>query len=242
MMIDATLWTYFENAGLAVKAVMLILISASVFSWIAIFQRFFFLNEVKKSADQFENQFWSGGDLSQLYSNTRKNLLQGTEVIFQSGFKEFLRMQKQGGFSAEWILQNVRRAMQGAFIREQDKMEKYLPLLAIVGSSSPFLGLLGTVCGIMLTFQSLATAQQATILMVAPGIAEALIATALGLFAAIPAGIAFNRFTMQINRLLNRFDVFQDEFINVLVHQLQQTTSKTSTQVNYEENPAPTHF
>jgi len=220
---DSSLWTYFINASILVKLVMALLIGASILSWTYIMQRSTFLKKMRQSTARFEEAFWAGGDLSKLYAESAKHKsdLEGMEAIFQSGFKEFLRLHKQPNISAEAILASVRRAMNVAQMREQDKMEIHLPTLATVGSTSPFVGIFGTVCGIMLTFRTLAHVQQATISMVAPGIAEALIATAMGLFAAIPAVVAYNRFTTDINRLLNRFDVFQEEFSNILFRQAQ---------------------
>ena len=221
MNIDSSIWSYFINASFLVKMVILLLISASVISWTYILQRMVYLKEIRKATQQFENSFWSGGDLAKLYSDSlqRRTELVGMEAIFQAGFREFLRLHKQVGATAEMMLASARRAMTVAQLQEQDKLEIQLPTLATVGSTSPFVGIFGTVCGIMLTFRTLAHVQQATISMVAPGIAEALIATAMGLFAAIPAVVAYNRFTTEINRLLNRFDVFQEEFTNILVRQ-----------------------
>jgi biopolymer transport protein TolQ len=220
---DSSLWTYFINASFLVKLVMLLLIIASVISWTYILQRTVYLKEVRKTTAEFETIFWSGGDLSKLYADSMKSKddAEGMETIFQAGFKEFLRLHKQAGMTAEAILASARRAMNVAQMRVQDKLEIHLPTLATVGSTSPFVGIFGTVCGIMLTFRTLANVQQATISMVAPGIAEALIATAMGLFAAIPAVVAYNRFTTDINRLLSRFDVFQEEFSNILFRQAQ---------------------
>ena len=224
MNIDSSLLTYFANAGLVVKVVMLLLIFASVISWTYILQRAFYLKSLRKLTANFENTFWSGGDLGELYTANLRNKvgLQGLEMIFQAGFKEFLRLHKQANTSIDAILESAKRAMRVAQMREQDKMELHLPLIATVGSISPYVGLFGTVWGIMLSFRALANVQQATISMVAPGIAEALIATAMGLFAAIPAVIAYNRYATEIGRLLSRFDAFQDEFSNILVRQAQQ--------------------
>ncbi|MEO8402555.1 MAG: protein TolQ [Gammaproteobacteria bacterium] len=228
MMMDSSLWAYFINAGLVVKLVMLLLVGASVLSWTYITQRVFYLKDVRDKTIAFENEFWSGGDLSKLYaeSTKRKTDVQGLEAIFQAGFKEFLRLHKQAGVSAEEIVESGKRAMRGAQMREQDNLELHLPVLATVGSTSPYVGLFGTVWGIMLSFGAMAHVQQATISMVAPGIAEALIATALGLFAAVPAVVAYNRFSTDINRLLNRYDVFQDEFANILFRQAQTSVPR----------------
>lgn len=220
---DASLLNYFLQAGLVVKAVMLLLLTASVFSWAYILQRGFYLSDLAKTLAKFEQAFWSGEDLTKLYAEgtRRKESLEGVEAIFYAGFKEFLRFRKQTSITLDHIIENTKRAMRVAQMREQSKLEQRLPFLAIVGSTSPYVGLFGTVWGIMQAFQALANVQQATIAMVAPGIAEALIATALGLFAAIPAVIAYNRFVTSVNKLLNRYDAFQEEFTNILIRQTQ---------------------
>lgn len=221
---DASLISYFLQAGLVVKCVMLILVAASIFSWTYILQRRSYLKEVNQLGKNFERAFWSGEDLSKLYAEgaKQKGSLEGMEAIFHAGFKEFVRFRKQQSASLELVMENTKRAMRVAQMREQDKLEVSLPFLAIVGSTSPYVGLFGTVWGIMQAFQSLANVQQATISMVAPGIAEALIATAMGLFAAIPAVIAYNRFLTEAGRLMNRFDAFQEEFTNILIRQSSQ--------------------
>lgn len=227
---DASLLNYFINASLVVKCVMLILISASIFSWAYILQRGLYLRDMRRSAQRFERAFWSGEELSTLYAETRhKETPEGIEAIFRSGFKEFVRFRKQTGATLDLIIENTKRAMRVAQMREQDKLETHLPFLAIVGSVSPYVGLFGTVWGIMQAFRALANVQQATISMVAPGIAEALIATALGLFAAIPAVIAYNRFITDIGRLMNRFDAFQEELTNILIRQTQQSPVQLET-------------
>jgi biopolymer transport protein TolQ len=229
MSFDFSILSYFLNAGLVVKCVMLLLITASILSWTFILQRHFFIKDMNDSTSQFEKMFWSGGDLSKMYADTMRHRsgIQGMEAIFQAGFKEFLRLHKQVGVSAESVMESARRAMRVAQMREQDKLEMHLPMLATVGSTSPYVGLFGTVWGIMISFRALAQVQQATVSMVAPGIAEALIATAMGLFAAIPAVIAYNRYSTDINRMLNRFDAFQEEFANILFRQAKMTTQTT---------------
>lgn len=223
MNFDASFLDYFLNASLIVKCVMLILASASIFSWAYILQRTNYYSEVNKATGRFEKAFWSGEDLSRLYAQASNDRYgkEGVEAIFHAGFKEFVRFRKQAGSTLEAIMDNTRRAMRVAHMREQDKLERHLPFLAIVGSTSPYVGLFGTVWGIMTSFRALANVEQATISMVAPGIAEALIATALGLFAAIPAVIAYNRFVTDIGRLSGRFDAFQEEFTNILIRQSQ---------------------
>jgi len=230
--IDSTLFGYFLNAGIVVKCVMLLLLSASILSWTYILQRGFYLKSVRHATLGFEAVFLAGGDLSKLYADSiqHKAKMLGVEAIFQAGFKEFLRLRKQTGVTAETMMENAKRAMRVAQMREQDKLELHLPLLATVGSTSPYVGLFGTVWGIMISFRALASVQQATVSMVAPGIAEALIATAMGLFAAIPAVIAYNRYASEIGRLLNRFDAFQDEFANILFRQAQSSVNKLETQ------------
>lgn len=222
---DSTLLNYFINAGLVVKLVMLLLIGASIFSWMYIFQRAAYIRSIRKATNKFEELFWSGGDLGEFYVQCTKQKahLRGVESIFHAGFREFLRFRKTNNpnLPAEPIIENVQRAMRVEQMKEQDKLETSLPFLAIVGTTSPYVGLFGTVWGIMQSFRALAQVQQATIAMVAPGIAEALIATALGLFTVIPAVVAYNRYASDINRLLNRFDAFQEGFINILFRQLQ---------------------
>ena len=229
---DASLLNYFLNASLVVKCVMLLLATASVFSWTYILQRFFFLKDVNKASNQFEQAFWSGEDITKLYAISDRNSqsLVGVEAVFHAGFKEFLRFRKQPSASINLVMENTKRAMRAAQMRESDKLETHLPFLAIVGSTGPYVGLFGTVWGIMQAFRALANVQQATIAMVAPGIAEALIATALGLFAAIPAVIFYNRFVTDIGRLMNRFGAFEEEFTNILIRQSQaQASQPTST-------------
>ncbi len=232
---DASLLNYFINASLVVKCVMLLLATASVFSWTYILQRAFFLKEVNKASTEFEKSFWSGDDIQRLYAASSRNSqsLNGVEAVFHAGFKEFLRFRHQPDTSINLVMENTRRAMRAAQMREQEKLEVHLPFLAIVGSTSPYVGLFGTVWGIMQAFRALANVQQATIAMVAPGIAEALIATALGLFAAIPAVIFYNRFVTDIGRQMNRFDAFEEEFTNILIRQSQLQTAQP--EANLEE-------
>jgi biopolymer transport protein TolQ len=220
---DSSLFAYFLNAGLVVKCVLLILISASILSWTYIFQRATYMRQMSRSAHQFEESFWEEKNLSKIYADSLKSKsdLQGLQSIFHAGFREFLRLNKPG-VTVPSMLESVKRAMRVVQSQEQDNLEAALPVLATIGSTSPYVGLFGTVWGIMTSFQSLAHVQQATIAMVAPGIAEALIATAMGLFAAIPAAIAYNRYSTEAGRLLNRFDAFQESFMNILFHHAQQ--------------------
>lgn len=219
---QANVLMYFMQAGLVVKSVMMILLIASVVSWTLIFQRAWYFNRKKQVTDAFNRRFWDSSDLSKLYadidSNSDEN--QGMAAIFHAGFKEFVRARKQGTVT----LEPIQRVMQISHAKEAEKLEQHLPFFASVGSISPYVGLFGTVWGIMTSFQALGHAQQATIAMVAPGISEALVATALGLFTAIPAVIAYNRYTTRANILLNRFDLFQEELISLI----EQQTSGTS--------------
>lgn len=223
MVVDQSLWMYFTDAGAVVKAVMLILLAASIISWTFILQRFSYFKRSTRAIKQFEDQFWSGADLNKLYSEIDKKNEEhlGLSHIFHAGFKEFLRLRQQAGISRDAIIEGVQRAMRIASARENEKLELHLPFLASVGSVSPYIGLFGTVWGIMTSFHALGSVQQATIAMVAPGISEALIATAMGLFAAIPAVLAYNRYSSQVERLQNNFETFQDEFSNILQRQSQ---------------------
>ncbi|AUH73142.1 protein TolQ [Legionella sainthelensi] len=218
---QANVLMYFMQAGLVVKTVMLFLAAASITSWTLIFQRAWFFNQKKQLTDAFNRRFWESGDLSRLYADVDSNSdeRQGMAAIFHSGFKEFIRARKQGNV----VIEPIQRVMQITHAKEAEKLEKHLPFFASVGSIAPYVGLFGTVWGIMTSFQALGHAQQATIAMVAPGISEALVATALGLFTAIPAVIAYNRYTTRANDLLNRFDLFQEELISLIEQQSNDT-------------------
>lgn len=220
---NTSLLTFILDAGPLVKMVMALLVAASVVSWAFILQRAVFFRETRRQADLFEDQFWSGGDLSVLFEKLKRQDHEhsGLQGLFYAGFEAFLRTRQQANASPQAILDNVQRAMRIADAREQDKLERHLPFLATVGSTSPYVGLFGTVWGIMTSFQALAgQAQQATIAMVAPGISEALIATAMGLFAAIPAVIAYNRFSSDYERISHTYNTFQEEFIALLSRQI----------------------
>ena len=220
MTAEPSLWSFVANADLVVKTVMLILIAASIASWTIIFQRIGFLKRARQAVRQFEEQFWSGADLQKLYGHlSNRRHRSGLENIFYSGFSEFMRLSQKNGVSPAAIMEGVGRAMRVAQARELEKLESHLSFLATVGSTSPYVGLFGTVWGIMSSFQMIGAAQQASIAMVAPGISEALIATAMGLFAAIPAVIAYNRFSHDVDRLLNQYETFQEEFSNLLHRQ-----------------------
>jgi biopolymer transport protein TolQ len=206
------------NASLLVQLVMLSLVITSFVSWTMIFNKRVMLSQAKKEADKFEGQFWELEDLSPLYkriSNSR-NPATGMEKIFEAGYKEFARLQGQKNIQADAIIEGSQRAMRIAMNKEIDVLETNLSFLATVGSTSPYVGLFGTVWGIMNSFRALGNVQQASIALVAPGIAEALIATAMGLFAAIPAVISYNRYSNDVERLISRYDIFMDEFSSIL--------------------------
>ena len=206
------------NASLVVQLVMLILVVASVVSWTMIFNKRLLLKHSKNDADMFEERFWSSEDLSPLYNRITAGRYEssGMEKIFGAGYKEFSRLQKQESIDPEAVLDGAQRSMRIAMNKEVDHLETNLSFLATVGSTSPYIGLFGTVWGIMNSFQALGTVQQATISMVAPGISEALVATAMGLFAAIPAVIAYNRYSNDVERLINRYGNFLEEFSSIL--------------------------
>lgn len=219
-MLDHTFLNYFFNADLVIKSVMLILLVASIISWTLIFQRSFLLSKTTSLMKKFEQQFWAGTDLSTLYSNVnaKRETPEGLEQIFHVGFREFARL-KQHDFNPDQIMEGVERSMRIAIAKEEDRMEQNLSFLATIGSISPYIGLFGTVWGIMMSFHALGSAEQATIAMVAPGISEALVATAMGLFAAIPAVIAYNRYTNKVGNIVSQYDIFQDELTNILYRQ-----------------------
>ncbi len=218
---DLSFFHLIANASLPVQAVMAILVLASVVSWTMIFKKRTWLNRAKREADQFEDRFWSLEDLTPLYNrvSNKRYRAAGMERLFEAGFKEFVRLQKQEGIVADAVMEGTQRAMRVALNKEIEGLELHLSFLATVGSTSPYIGLFGTVWGIMNSFRALGNVQQATIAMVAPGIAEALVATAMGLFAAIPAVIAYNRFSNDVERLINRYDTFTEEFSSIMHRQ-----------------------
>ncbi len=209
------------QASVVVKIVMLVLVIASLMSWWFIFMKLFSIRRAQREAEQFETEFWGGTDVVGMYqrANSGEYETSGMERIFQAGFKEFLKLKSRPNADMGALLDGTRRAMKANFQRELDYLESHLSFLATVGSVSPYIGLLGTVWGIMNAFRGLANVAQSNLAQVAPGIAEALIATAIGLFAAIPAVIAYNRFTAQIDRLANRYESFMEEFSNILQRQ-----------------------
>ena len=212
------------HASFTVQAVMAMLVLASMLSWYMIVQRFIYFRNAREEMYSFEERFWSGIDLSQLYREGNEkaadgHAILGMESIFRAGFKEFSRLAQQSGMDSEAVLEGSRRAMRVAMLREEERLERHLAFLASVGSTSPYIGLFGTVWGIMHSFRGLANATQATLATVAPGISEALVATAMGLFAAIPAVLAYNRFAAKVEVFSNRYDTFVDEFSSILYRQ-----------------------
>ena len=218
---DLSLLHLIINASLPVQFVMAILLFASMMSWWYIFIKMFALKRTLKVTDSFEKEFWGGGDINAMYQRVSAERESAGEMerIFEAGFREFMKLRRQTGLSVNVIIDVTRRAMRATYQRELDGLESHLSFLATVGSVSPYVGLFGTVWGIMLAFQGLATVAQATLAQVAPGIAEALIATAMGLFAAIPAVVGYNRYTHDIDRLSNRMESFMEEFSNILQRQ-----------------------
>ena len=218
---ELQVWELIMQASWLVKLVMLLLLVASVASWVIIFRKRQVIGAAVKEAESFEEKFWSGADLTAMHESiatTHRNT-RGLEKVFESGFSEFLRMRQQGRMGPNAMVEGAQRSMRIALTRETEELEQHLNFLATVGSTSPYVGLFGTVWGIMTSFHQLANVNQATIAMVAPGISEALIATAMGLFAAIPAVIAYNRFSNQVERLEVRYDNFKEEFSSILQRQ-----------------------
>ncbi|MGA0084883.1 MAG: protein TolQ [Gammaproteobacteria bacterium] len=214
---DLSILRLILEATLIVQLVMLLLVGASVFSWSVIFRKRSILATIKADLERFESEFWASGDLGALYRGIdSRGASRGIESIFRAGFREFARLKQQGNNPSDTLLEGARRAMKAQQIKEMEHMEHSLSALATVGSTSPYVGLFGTVWGIMHAFIGLGSVQQASLQTVAPGIAEALIATAMGLFAAIPAVIAYNRFADQVWRLEMRFDAFIEEFSTIL--------------------------
>jgi biopolymer transport protein TolQ len=218
MTTDMSFLSLVMGASLTVQVVLLLLLAASFVSWSIIFSKRRLIRRTKSASDDFEASFWSGGDLNTLYRSATRE--QGGNVgmssIFESGFREFNRVTQQGDVSPDKVVDECRRAMRVAMMREVDRLEQSLATLATIGSTSPYVGLFGTVWGIMNSFRALGNVQSATLAMVAPGIAEALVATAMGLFAAIPAVVAYNRYADKVVRLEIRYDGFMEEFSSIL--------------------------
>ena len=209
------------HASIPVQLVMLLLLFGSVASWVIIFRKKRVLDRAEREADRFEERFWSGAELSKLYAGAteRNRDVEGLEAIFEAGYREFNRIRQRRGVDSRIQLEGAQRAMRAATSRELDGLEHNLEFLANVGSISPYVGLFGTVWGLMISFQGLANVREATIATVAPGISEALIATAMGLFAAIPAVWAYNRFATKVDRIASRYDAFSEEFASILQRQ-----------------------
>ena len=215
-----SIWSLISEATIPVQLVMALLVAASLASWVIIFQRLITIRAARDELEIFENDFWSGEDLRVIYKEATEReegaVHPGAEQVFVAGFREFTRLSTSKGIDPELVMQGVARAMRVALMREEERLGAYLPFLATVGSTSPYVGLFGTVWGIMNSFRELATVSQASLATVAPGISEALIATAIGLFAAIPAVIGYNRFAAAVDSLMNRYDSFADEFASIL--------------------------
>ena len=217
---DISVLNLFLDAGLVVKTVMIILLIASLLTWIVIVERYNFYKKIKLINDSFLDRFWSGEDLNTLYSEleNHEGPLFGSLGVFKSAFKEFVQISKNKEIT-ELDLEGINRCMRVAIASDEEEMNKHLPFLANVGSVSPYIGLLGTVWGIMTSFQGLSDATQATINAVAPGISEALVATAMGLFAAIPAVIAFNKYTSELETMSQSTLIFSEELASIFYKQ-----------------------
>jgi biopolymer transport protein TolQ len=215
---ELSIWSLVINASLVVQIVMAILVAASFISWVLIFQRVSVYRRAQRKLRAFEDRFWSGVDLGQLYRelNDTADAEDGAEHIFCSGLKEYTRMTQQKNYDPDAVMDAVQRSMRVAIAREEEKLDQHLPFLATVGSTSPYVGLFGTVWGIMNSFRGLANVHQATLASVAPGISEALVATAIGLFAAIPAVVAYNRFSARSETLMSNYETFAEEFSSIL--------------------------
>lgn len=219
---DLSILSLVVNASLVVKCVLGILIVVSCMSWYWIFRKGFAIRAARSATATFEHQFWTGGDLNALYRVASQDRAHAGPLarIFEAGFKEFAKLRGQSSLEASDIIDGARRAMRATYQRELDDLEAHLAFLASVGSVSPYVGLFGTVWGIMNAFRGLSNVGAATLAHVAPGIAEALVATAIGLFAAIPAVVSYNRYAHDIDRLSIRFESFMEEFSNILQRQL----------------------
>jgi biopolymer transport protein TolQ len=218
---DLSIISLIWNASIVVQIVMALLLVVSFMSWYFIFYKLFAIRKARSQTEQFERDFWSGTDLGSLYQSAvnHRHTTGNLERIFEAGFREFMKIRSQSATDPGAMVDGARRAMRATYQREMDRLEANVAFLASVGSVSPYVGLLGTVWGIMHAFRGLSNVQQATLAAVAPGIAEALVATAIGLFAAIPAVVAYNRFAHDVDRLAVRFESFMEEFQNILHRQ-----------------------
>lgn len=233
---DLSVVSLVVRASFLVQLVMITLLLASILSWAVIYLKFHVVKQAKEEAVIFEDQFWSGINLADLYTRVKRvtDENNGMARIFESGFTEYLRIHKQTGVSTEMMLLGVQRSMKVSLAREEERLESNLSLLATIGSISPYIGLFGTVWGIMSSFMALGSVQHASLAMVAPGIAEALIATAMGLFAAIPAVIAYNRYADQVDRLVGAYENFAEEFATILQRQSHQVSEDSEGDVEGE--------
>lgn len=218
---DLSIFTLVSEASLLAQAVMALLLGMSLLSWTYIFRKAFALRQARNQTEAFERDFWGGSDLQDLYRSavSSRHPTGALERVFAAGMAEYMKAQERHASDRTAVLDGARRAMKAAYQREMDALESHLPFLASVGSISPYIGLFGTVWGIMNAFRGLANVQQATLANVAPGIAEALVATAIGLFAAIPAVLAYNRYATDVDRLAVHFESFIEEFSNILQRQ-----------------------
>ncbi|MBF0266404.1 MAG: protein TolQ [Gammaproteobacteria bacterium] len=225
---DMSILALITNASTLVQLVMLGLLIASIIVWTLIFYKWRSMKQMKQDAEVFERRFWSGVDLVDLYKSvsSQRNRTHGIESIFEAGFKEYAKLHNQAGMVPDAVLEGAQRAMRISLSKEVENLESGLAVFATVGSTSPYVGLFGTVWGIMNSFRALGQVQQASMSMVAPGIAEALIATAMGLFAAIPAVVAYNRYMYSVERLESRYEIFMEEFSNLLNRQVHAQQSK----------------
>jgi biopolymer transport protein TolQ len=237
---DLSIFALIMEASPVVQAVMGILILASVVSWTFIFSKWREIKRAEETSEAFEERFWSGIDLADLYRELVKDEYgtEGLENIFMAGFKEFARLRQQANIGPDAVMEGAQRVMRVALNRELDALDERLPFLATVGSTSPYVGLFGTVWGIMNSFRSLGSVKQATLAMVAPGISEALVATAMGLFAAIPAVMAYNRYSTEIGRLANRYEAFAEEFLSLLHRQAHAMSASIHSRSRPPSEPA----
>jgi biopolymer transport protein TolQ len=214
-------WALILKASVPVQLVLLLLVAGSVLSWVIIFRKQRVYKRAEAEAVEFENRFWSGADLNQLYRSAtdRNRVVEGLEAIFEAGFREFTRLRQKKGMDGRAQLEGAQRAMRATLARETGELERNLEMLANIGSTSPYVGLVGTVWGIMIAFHELGNVKQATMAQVAPHISEALIATAIGLFAAIPAVWAYNRYASRVERLTVRYEAFAEDFSSILARQ-----------------------
>ncbi len=226
---ELSITTLILNASLVVQGILLLLVVASIWSWKIIFMKLQEFRLAREEADHFEDQFWSGHNLSDLFKSYEGSHPQGMAAIFVSGFQEFARLHKSPGHTPADLVDGSSRAMRVALNRDLDRLEQGLSLLATVGSTSPYVGLFGTVWGIMHSFSAIGAKSSATLAAVAPGISEALVATAIGLFAAIPGVIFYNRFANEVERLNNRYDIFVEEFSSILRRQSGRSVTSGST-------------